>query len=182
VPASLADAGTPGAVSAGLVEVDDNSVPVTMLPFGAQGYPEWTAKGAQWGGNEALAVYASGNKVMAFNKAVVSPDEPYGTQLTHGSPVTVSVGSSYAVTWPAGMAGRQILGRLSTATHGFVQCIVDDSLGAMSFPVSLMNAFSASDVGTLDLARVAIGYASPSNAWVEITVLTGERVAVQYGP
>jgi hypothetical protein len=182
VSPAQADAGTPGMVSAGQIEFDDNTATVTMMIFGAQGYSDWVYKGVEWRAYDDLALSGTGNTVQAFNTVIVATDEPYGKQATKGS-LSVSISSSFVETWtPSTMAGHKVLGRLSTGAHGFVQCIVDDAAGTMSFPASLMSAFSASDVGNLDVGRVAIMYASAPNAAIELTAITGERATVQYAP
>jgi hypothetical protein len=178
--ATAADAGPPTSVSAGNIDIFDGFSMLMTIPYGAGGYAPSTTSASLWLPADQLRATASGATVQAFSGVVAAPEAPANMAPGTGT-ATASISTDLTVTWTPNGAGQQVMGKLLTTSHGWLQCVSEDT-GTLTFPAGLMNNLTAPEMGTLELSRVTYANVSSGNASVLMAALMGGAVAVQYTP
>jgi hypothetical protein len=172
-PPPSSTGGTPTPVSAGKITLADNGATIGTMDF-SPGYvlSSETTSTLTWAPGDSLNVSAAGATVDAFEGTVTAPGLISGVNPSLSSTITIPLASDWSISWtPDTLSGDlMIVNLLDRTLNNAITCSVQDSVGTVTFPATLLANFNTADTGRVALSRSASTAPSVGNADVEILV------------
>ncbi len=175
LPALPVDAG-PAPLSAGDITVTDNGTPYGSLQFGGQSYPGIGSPSnpgdkRSWAPGDTLQIAAAGAAVPAFSGSIVAPAALAGVSPSPTA-ATVSLSTDWTVLWtPSPAAPSKVLVEVFAQESGdsaLIKCVVDDSVGTVTVPASLLGRFQPVGATSLVVARAVRSIVGAGSGGVEL--------------
>ena len=177
------DAGLPTFESAGNITITDGTATLATLMPGNYVATSTTDPTLTWAPGAMLTVTASGATVGPFSATVPAPAFFIGVTPAFNAPLTVMKSSDFVVSWTPGKrpCSKIHVGLTQGALMPYVGCVVDDSVGTVTIPASMLGMFTATN-GTAVIERVEGTDTLASNADIGVVAINVQTTTTTYTP